>query len=141
MVRHKPSFVFLFVVFVIITSNIPEIKAQDQTAPLDPIKTPSDIEFTNQMSRARKDYVWSQTYYKSYRRTQEVPYLKLAGNFCLQSIQRLSNMLTKLSRTTKFYSMADEKRLQACRFYDKLQKESFILKIKDHLPGTGSACR
>ena len=83
---------------------------------------------------------WSMTYHDSYKRTKEIPYLQLAAKFCLKAINRLGNAQKMISRTTKFYNMADEKRLQACRFYTKLQRMSFLLKPKYHLRGSGNAC-
>ena len=104
-------------------------------------KPPVDIQFTNQMTRSRKDMQWSQTYHASYKRTREIPYLQLAAKFCLKAINRLSDTQKSISRTTKFYNMADEKRLQACQFYTKLQRMSFLLEPKHHLRGSGNACK
>ena len=105
-----------------------------------PVKPPVDIQFTNQMTRSRKDMQWSQTYHASYKRTKEIPYLQLAAKFCLKAINRLADTQKSISRTTKFYNMADEKRLQACQFYTKLQRMSFLLEPKHHLRGSGNAC-
>ncbi len=106
-----------------------------------PVKPPVDIQFTNQMTRSRKDMQWSRTYHDSYRRTKEIPYLQLAAEFCLKAINRLADTQKSISRTTKFYNMADKKRLQACRFYTKLQRMSFLLEPKYHLRGSGNACK
>ncbi|MCG8336784.1 MAG: hypothetical protein MJE63_19940 [Proteobacteria bacterium] len=105
------------------------------------VKPPVDIQFTNQMTRSRKDMQWSQTYHASYKRTKEIPYLQLAASFCLKAINRLADTQKSISRTTKFYNMADEKRLQACQFYTKLQRMSFLLEPKHHLGGSGNACK
>lgn len=115
--------------------------SQSQRSSPDPIQTPIDIQFTKQMSQSETDFEWSQTYYDSYMRTKEPPYLRLAAEFCLKAINRLANLQTQLSRTTKFYNWADKKRLQACQFYTKLQRQSFLLKTKNHLTGTVAACQ
>jgi predicted secreted protein len=118
-----------------------ELNAQNSVEPGTVKKTPANIEFTSQMSRAKKDLVWSRTYFNSYQMTTEVSYLKLSAGFCLKSINRLAETLKQLSRTTKFYNMADQKRLQACQYYDILQRKSFLLLPKYHLNNPGASCQ
>lgn len=113
----------------------------EQSPSPNPLKTPIDIQFTMQMSRSQQDFQWSQTYFDSYKKTLEIHYLKLAADFCRKSIIRLSEMQKTLSRITRFYNQADQKRLQACQFYEKLQRESFLLETKYHLDGSGSDCQ
>jgi len=104
-------------------------------------KTPKEIRFTYQMNRSAKDLKWSVTYFESYKKSGEVSYLNLAAQFCLKTINRLFNTQNLLSRTTRFYQQADQKRLQACQYYDMLQKQSFLLAPVHHLADTELACQ
>jgi hypothetical protein len=113
----------------------------EQPTPPNPVKTPIDIQFTLQMSRSEQDFQWSQTYYNSYKKTLEIPYLDLAAEFCHKAIVRLAEVQKVLSRITRFYNQADQKKLQACQFYDKLQRASFLLESKYHLGGSGADCQ
>ncbi len=111
------------------------------TTPQQKKKSPEDIKYTFQLSRAEKDLNWSKRYLESYKKSKEVSYLNLAATFCLKSINRLNNTRNLLSRTTRFYQEANQKRLQACQFYDKLQRHSYLLNPVDHLSDAGIGCR
>lgn len=130
-----------FVVTLFASQNLNWIKAQEAAPAVPKSKTPADIEFTRQMSRAKKDLEWSETYFQSYQMTNEVSYLKLSAQFCMKSIRRLADTQNQLSRTTKFYNLVDQKRLHACQYYDMLQKKSFLLQSRHFLNDSGSSCR
>ncbi len=137
--RLKSSFFLFIVCFILFGIETDSLKGQTQ--PQQPKKiTPESIEFTARMSRAAKDMKWSETYYKSYIQTREVRYLRLAGALCAKSILLLAETKQLLARSTSFFNQADQKRLQACRFYDKLQKKSYILSPENRLPDSGSIC-
>ncbi len=117
------------------------LKAQYQTNSAIAEKTPADIQFTSQIFRSGKDLEWSRTYFESYQMTHEVSYLKLSAQFCLKSINRLTETQKQLSHTNRFYNLADQKRLRACQFYDMLKSKSFLLLPKHHLGGSGKSCQ
>ncbi len=142
--KQKLLFVFLLLFFGMHLSISPVLaqeKTQPNSQPQKSVKPPIDIQFTNQMSRSKKDMDWSKTYHDSYQRTKEIPYLQLAAQFCLKAVNRLADAQKMIPRTTKFYNMADEKRLYACQFYTKLQRMSFLLEPKNHIRGSGDACK
>ena len=119
--------------------HISPIKGQTRPAQSQKL-TPETVQFTERMNQAAKDMEWANTYYNSYRQTQEVPYLRLSAVFCGKAIVMLAETQQLLARTTAFFNRADQKRLQACQFYDKLQKKSFLLAPEHRLQDSGSIC-
>ncbi len=102
---------------------------------------PAKIKFTHRMSQSEKNFAWSDTYYKSFKKTKEPRYLGLAANHCLKAISMLHDTQMLLSRTTRFYNQADKKRLRACEFYKLLQQKSFLLPRFYHLKSSGIQCQ
>ena len=135
------SLLAVFIAICCLGFSTATLLSQPKNTASDALQTPIDIEFTKQMSRSQKDFAWSQTYYRSYKKTSEIPYLGLAAEFCRKTISRLATIQKALSRTTKFYNQADQKRVQACRFYDRLQRQSLLLDPTYHLEGSGPACQ
>ena len=139
--RCKIWVLFLSLFFLGIYLPYSDVIAQEQdNSAIVKKVTPADIEFTYQMHRSSKDLKWSRTYFSSYQMTGEVSYLNLAAQFCMKSINRLADTQRQLSRTTRFYNQADQKRLQACDYYLMLQNKSFLLLPKYHLAGSGKSC-
>lgn len=135
------SFLFLFFLAHSLSFILGFQDVQGQTPPNQPkVITPESLQYTTRMNRALKDMEWSETYYKSYLQTRESSYLILASAFCAKAIVNYADIQQYLPRTTAFYNQADQKRLQACQFYDKLQKKSFLLTPENHLPDSGPIC-
>lgn len=100
-----------------------------------------ELNYTYWMSRGARDMQWSKTYFESYITTNEKRYLLLAAEHCKKAIEIYFKTQSFLSRTTKFFSQADQKRLYACQFYDRIQKKSFLLTPRYHVGNIGSSCQ
>ena len=86
---------------------------------------PPPLPYSERMYQAQTALGWAKVYFESYKRSKEYRYLKLGGDFCLQSIQILYQTQGSLKRTERFYYQTRNQRIHACDFYQALREASF----------------
>jgi len=97
------------------------------------------VRFNTRMQNSLKEIKWSKTYYRSFKRTHEVNYLKLSASQCQKAIQSLNKTQSLLPRTTRFHHVAKNTKHQACEFFKRLQHESFQLPPRHYLRDANKA--
>ncbi|MCP4753472.1 MAG: hypothetical protein GY866_21490 [Proteobacteria bacterium] len=90
------------------------------------------------MEKSAKQLKWSKTYFRSYKKTAEAAYLRIAAAHCNNAILSYDNIQSLLSKTNRFYHQVKSKKLQACRFYRSLQNASQRLDPEHRLPDIGN---
>ncbi|MDH5561875.1 MAG: hypothetical protein OEY59_13580 [Deltaproteobacteria bacterium] len=79
-------------------------------------------------------------YFRSYKRTKEIPYLKLSARHAQKAIEIYYQLQTVVSRKTKFFRKLQLERIKTCDFHQQvrivsssLDPEHYIKNIKqDH---------
>jgi len=97
--------------------------------------------FFVQMRSAANEFKWCQTYFKSFRKTNEVDYLKLSGKYCKSAVQIYYQTQNDQSKKTKFYYQAQEGKLKVCDYYQTIRNHSLQRRKSEQLsPFSPSYC-
>lgn len=94
---------------------------------------PKPKPYSERIHQARTAQGWSKVYFESFQRSGEYRYLKLAGDYCMRSMQVLYETQNSLKRTERFYYQTRKKRIYACDYYEVLQKASYQFESSQYL--------
>jgi hypothetical protein len=131
---------FLLAAFLI---SVTAVSAQESGSVSDQTvdHTPT-IDFGTRLSTAAREMQWSQTYWRSYEKTGEIPYLHLSAQHCRNAIQLMLETQSLLPSTTRLHYVAKNEKFQACRYYQHLRSASERLSVEHHLSAVdGNACQ
>jgi len=110
------------------------LSAQQPGQPSGTAVTPTvQVSFSDRLFASAREMKWSRLYFQSYDKTSEIAYLKLSAVHCLNAIQMMKETQASLSNTTRYYYVAKNEKISACRFYDRLLSASQRLAPEHHL--------
>jgi len=89
--------------------------------------------FSVQMSRGASSFKWCKTYFKSFKKTKEIDYLKLAGRYCKGAIQIYFQTQRNQSKKAPFYYQAKSAKVSVCSYYRSMRSYSLQRKKPEQL--------
>lgn len=137
--------IFLGIVILLIAGYFPVTAAAQtsttQTQSGNRVRDPAKIKYNYRMEQSFKQMKWSQIYFESFKKTEEISYLNLAARHCLNAISSFHQTQNLLSKTTRFHYQTKKKKMAACQFYNTLQLASHHLAVEHHLkPADQKVC-
>ncbi len=144
MISLKTAFLAVFITVMLTWLLSPLVYSQTSTQPPQSdnrVRDPAKIKYNFRMEVSSKQMEWSRIYFESFKKTDEVSYLRLAAQFCLNAISSYHQTQNLLSKTTRFHYQTKKRKITACQFYTTLQLASHHLAVEHHLrPADQNVC-
>ncbi len=102
---------------------------------IEPNSPSNGFDYAGLMEKAEQELHWSRIYRDSFDRTKEFSYLRLSAQHGLNAVQSYYRIQKQMERISAFTYKTRKKRLEACRYFESLVRESLHYDEENHLQG------